>query len=284
MQTNNRLIALFCLGILLGAALTILVGRYTHTLYLASDYEPLLKEMEESLEMQGIIMQDFVDRSMMSFNRHTQKQNRGFDKFALASNIYSDSNNYISLSKNQISTPQQLKKLYERLLAEVPKEEIAKIIETTPFLNVLTANAQQTSAITTSSNMPIEVKRLYAKLQQLQLKILVNNLIQYWYSTVGELADMFPTREPILMPNATTLQQNDTLRLNIGFLLQQSLLMADVGKEKIFGDNDGLIRITRLCNEIGEHKIEGVVSYSGYFSEKTTYPFTQHYTVVKPCR
>ncbi|MBK9460664.1 MAG: hypothetical protein IPN94_14860 [Sphingobacteriales bacterium] len=140
MQTNNRLIALFCLGILLGAALTILVGRYTHTLYLATDYEPLLKEVEESLEMQKTLTEEQINNTLGAFEAKVKKENRGGNKFDSAQNIRKLAEDYLTQHQNQVSTPQQLKQLYQQMFAKVEKVSIPAITETMPFLHTLTDN------------------------------------------------------------------------------------------------------------------------------------------------
>ncbi len=282
MQTNNRLIALFCLGILLGAALTILVGRYTHTLYLASDYEPLLKEMEESLEMQKTLTEEQINNTLGAFEAKVKKENRGGNKFDSAQNIRKLAEDYLTQHQNQVSTPQQLKQLYQQMFAKVEKVSIPAITETMPFLHTLTDNTLNNTAV--SNKMPQNVKLLYSKLQQLQIKVLETTLVDYWFSRLGEICRLGVFREPILMPNATTLHQGDTLKLSIGFLCNNPSFVVAVDDKKIFGGMDGLARITRPCDKVGEHIMKGTITHLTGFGEKTTYPFTQRYTVVKPCR
>ena len=280
MQTNNRLIALFCLGILLGAALTILVGRYTHTLYLATDYQPLLKEMEESLEMQKTIGEEQINNTLTAFEAKVKKERRGEDKLELAQKIQKLADDYLTQTQNQINTPQQLKQLYQQMFAKVEKESIQAMTETMPFLQTLNDNTLNNTAV--SNKMPQNVKLLYSKLQQLQIKTLVATLVDYWLSKVPEMCrGGFGST---LMPNATTLQQGDTLKLAIGFLWHAPNFVVTTDNQKIFGSEDGLVRINRLCDKVGEQKIGGTITHINAVGEKTTYPFTQRYTVVKPCR
>ncbi len=287
MQTNNRLIALFCLGVLLGAALTILVGRYTHTLYLATDYQPLLKEMEESLEMQKTIGEEQINNTLTAFEAKVKKERRGEDKLELAQKIQKLADDYLTQTQNQINTPQQLKQLYQQMFAKVEKENIQAMTETMPFLHTLNNNTLNNTAV--SNKMPPNVKLLYSKLQQLQIKVLETTLVDYWFIKADNpIFCQFGTpKDPqsVVIPNATTLQQGDTLDLMIGLLserLQGVTLKVD--EKEIIIDIDGFARITRLCDKVGKQEIKGTIIHLQGNGAKATYPFTQRYTVVKPCR
>lgn len=283
MQTNIRLIALFCLGILLGSALTILIGRYTHTLYLATDYQPLLKEVEESLEMQKTIIEEQVSDRLEAFEVKVNKEKHGENKLDSAQNVRKLADDYLTQTQNQINTPQQLKQLYQQMLAKVEKGNIQAITETMPFLHTLTDKTLNNTAV--SNKMPQNVKLLYSKLQQLQIKILEATLVDYWSSKVGDYAMYYLLPKPTLMPNSTTLQQGNTFKLDIGFLsAYMPDLIVTVEGARVFGGIDGLAHITRPCDKVGEHVIKGTITHLTSFGEKKSYPFTQQYTVVKPCR
>ncbi|MBK9460665.1 MAG: hypothetical protein IPN94_14865 [Sphingobacteriales bacterium] len=287
MQTNSRLIALFCLGILLGAALTILIGRYTQTLYLATDYQPLLKEVGESLEMQITLTEEQISDRLMFFEAKVKRETRGEDKLDSAKNIRKLADDYLTQTQNQINTPQQLKQLYQQMFAKVEKENIQAMTETMPFLQTLNDNTLNNTAV--SNKMPQNVKLLYSKLQQLQIKILLATLVDYWsIKADNPIFCQFGTpnyTQSVVIPNATILQQGDTFNLMIGLLserLQGVTLKVD--EKEIIIDKDGFARISRLCDKVGKQEIKGTIVHLQSNGAKTTYPFTQHYTVVKPCR
>ncbi|MBK9462873.1 MAG: hypothetical protein IPN94_26530 [Sphingobacteriales bacterium] len=74
------------------------------------------------------------------------------------------------------------------------------------------------------------------------------------------------------MPNATTLHQGDTLKLSIGFLCNNPSFVVAVDDKKIFGGMDGLARITRPCDKVGEHIMKGTITHLTGFGEKNNLP------------
>ncbi|MBK9460663.1 MAG: hypothetical protein IPN94_14855 [Sphingobacteriales bacterium] len=109
-------------------------------------------------------------------------------------------------------------------------------------------------------------------MQQLQIKVLETTLVDYWFSRLGEICNFGVFRGLILMPNATTLHQDDTLKLSIGFLCNNPSFVVAVDDKKIFGGMDGLARITRPCDKVGEHIMKGTITHLTGFGEKQPTP------------
>jgi hypothetical protein len=277
MQTNSRLIALFCLGILLGAALTILVGRYTHTLYLATDYQPLLKEVEESLEMAIPIMQSNIDEEMTEFNKRVKKQARG--KFLLlpAQSVQKKVVDYLEQAKKIPVLFEQVQTLQNQLLMSI---------------DTMSFNKQQHKPII-EKRQPIKInsvspfmQQLNTQLQQLNMVILEKKIVDILYERFGKDLIVCST-DVILLPNSTYLVQGDKFELKVGLVCHTTSLdnvQLFVDDKQVEENGSDLFYVQKKCNKIGEQQITGSLVVMGEDSLKKTYPFTQHYTVVKPCR
>ncbi|MBK9462875.1 MAG: hypothetical protein IPN94_26540 [Sphingobacteriales bacterium] len=277
MQTNNRLIALFCLGVLLGAALTILVGRYTHTLYLASDYEPLLKEMGESLEMAIPIMQLNIDEEMTEFNKRVKKEVRG--KFLLlpAQSVQKKVVDYLEQAKKTPVLFEQVQTLQNQLLMSI---------------DTMSFNKQQHKSII-EKRQPIKInsvspfmQQLNTQLQQLNMVMLEKKIVDILYERFGKDLIVCST-DVILLPNSTYLVQGDKFELKVGLVCHTTSLnnvQLFVDDKQVEENGGDLVYVQKECNKIGEQQITGSLVVMGEDSLKRTYPFTQRYTVVKPCR
>ena len=277
MQTNSRLIALFCLGILLGAALTILVGRYTHTLYLATDYQPLLKEVEESLEMAIPIMQLNIDEEMTEFNKRVKKQARG--KFLLlpAQSVQKKVVDYLEQAKKIPVLFEQVQTLQNQLLMSI---------------DTMSFNKQQHKSII-EKRQPIKInsvspfmQQLNTQLQQLNMVMLEKKIVDILYERFGKDLIVCST-DVILLPNSTYLVQGDKFELKVGLVCHTTSLnnaQLFVDDKQVEENGSDLFYVQKKCNKIGEQQITGSLVVMGEDSLKKTYPFTQRYTVVKPCR